>query len=87
MSTATEEAAARFGTPYQAGVIVEEVVADSALDGVIAPGSIIFRVADYHVSSVEQFLGLLAGYDLRQGPTVTVLDPSGQSFQIRLRVE
>ena len=87
MTTATAEAAAQYGNHYQPGVLVEEVVADSALDGVVAPGSIIIRVADRPVTSVEQFLGLLSRFDLRRGPTVKVLDPSGQAYQIRLHFQ
>ncbi|UCD76171.1 MAG: trypsin-like peptidase domain-containing protein [Phycisphaerales bacterium] len=85
MMTATEKAAELYGTPFHNGVLVEQVVAGSAIDGVVSPGSIIVRVGDRPISSVEEFLNTLRLYDVRRPPAVTVVDPSGQAYRIHLR--
>jgi S1-C subfamily serine protease len=83
MSTCTPRLASRFGIRHHAGVLVESVVEDSELDGVIEPGSIIVAVMDRAITSVEELFDRLSLYDLRdpRGVRITFIRPDGEQDQ------
>jgi len=88
LSTATEENAARFGTPFQRGVLVEEVPAGSAIDGAIQPGSIITHVAEEPVWNLDAFYARVERFLMsarRTGLLIRVVTPEGEEDSITLR--
>ena len=89
ITTNTPALSARRGTTYIAGVLVEEVVDGSSLDGRIEVGSVIVAVMDRLVTDVDEFLLMLARYDLRQprGVRVTFIATDGTRYTTYLTLE
>jgi serine protease Do len=71
----------------RAGVLVQELVAGSALSREISPGAVIVEVMEHPVGSVEEFLDALQDYDLRFGALATVVDADGTVKRVRLIVQ
>ncbi|MCH7797070.1 MAG: PDZ domain-containing protein [Planctomycetes bacterium] len=89
IATNTPELSARYGTRYLAGVLVEEVVKGSSLEGRIEPGSVIVAVMDRMVTDVDDFFDLLRRYDLRRprGVRVTFVATDGSRNTTYLVIE
>ncbi len=87
--TNTPELSARYGTAYIAGVLVEEVVKASSLDGRIEPGSVIVAVMDRMVTDKDEFFDVLSLYDLRppRGVRVTFIATDGTRKTTDLALE
>ena len=89
ITTNTRALSARYGTLYHVGVLVEEVVKGSSLDGRIEPGSVIIAVMDRNVTDEEDFFDLLNLYDLSnpRGVGVTFIATDGTSHTTYLALE
>ena len=90
IATNTPALSGEYGVRYRAGVLVEEVVAGSTLDGQMQPGSIIVAVMDRMVSDVSDFFSLLEHYDVRRqrgGVRVTFISPEGKRVDTHLRLQ
>ena len=87
MATSTEALAAEYGVQFYPGVIVEGIVEGSALDGVLAPGSIIISVMDRFVADVEGFYEILNDYDLRRGVGIVFMRPDGRRVETIIHLE
>ena len=86
----TPALAGKYGVRYGPGVLVEEVVAGSSLDGLIEPGSVIVAVMDRMVSDVADFFRLLEHYDVSargDGVRVTFISPDGRRINTHLQLE
>ncbi|MFZ9880117.1 MAG: S1C family serine protease [Phycisphaerales bacterium] len=53
-STATEARAREFGVPFRRGVIIEEILEGSEIDGAVPAGSVIVGVGDVGVGSLDE---------------------------------
>jgi S1-C subfamily serine protease len=88
LSTATAERAQSFRVTYQAGVIIEEVVPGSGVDGHIELGSIITHVFDDRVRNLDDFYFRVERASLlmaRRGIDITVMTPEGREHVITLQ--
>jgi S1-C subfamily serine protease len=86
MSTSSPDLAAQHNVEHHPGVLVEAVVAGSALAERMEPGSIIVAVMDQPVTSREEFLEMLGNLDLRRGARVRFIRPDGGTGDALLRV-
>ena len=77
MSTSTPKLARDYGVPYEPGVLVQETVPGSQLDGAVEPGWIVLRVMDQHVRDVDDFFEIMGQLDLRRRVHITFLKPNG----------
>jgi serine protease Do len=88
MASCSLELANRYGVEHVPGVLVEEIVAGSQLDGRIPPGSILVTVFDVPVRSTDDLFELLERINLR--PTRRVLVsfvlPGGSRVDLYLRM-
>ncbi len=77
-NTSTRRLAEQFGATFHPGVVIEEIVPGSQLDGQIEPGSIIVAVMDRPVTNLDEFLAELF-YELRWSREIrmTALLPDG----------
>jgi len=89
MATNTPQLAERYEVRYHPGVLVEQVVEGSPLQGRLEPGSVIVAVMDRPVASQEEFLALLGELDLRsgRGARVRFIRPDGRSDDVLLRMQ
>lgn len=89
MSTATADLADEYGVGFQTGVLVEQLVSGSALEGTMEPGSIIVTVMDRAVTNVEEFFERLEPFDLRdrRGVRITFIRPDGKRDDTFLRLQ
>ena len=87
VATNTLALAAEYGVRYSPGVLVQEVVTGSTLDGLMQPGSVIIAVMDRMVTDVDDFFSLLEQYDVRSdvgGVRVTFISPEGRRVDTHL---
>lgn len=87
MSTATRDATSRMGVPHHPGVLLEQFVPGSTLEGNVQPGSIIVSVMDLPVSNVEEFADILRRINLARGATIVLIDPQGNRVTEVLRMQ
>ncbi len=82
MTTSTPQAAGRHHVQHQPGVLIEEVVPGSDLDGRVEPGAILVAVMDRPVADVEELFRELRRVDLRDGARLSFIRPDGQIDQV-----
>ncbi len=79
MTTSTPQAAGRYQARHVPGVLIEEVVPGSGLDGKVEPGAILVAVMDRPVADVEELFRELGRIvDLRGGVRLTFIRPDGE---------
>ena len=87
MSTSTPALAARYGTRYREGVIIEEIVEGSSLAARMGPGDTIVAVGGEPVRTTRELVERLRDYDLLEhGAPVGVFHRNGRPATIRLSV-
>ena len=88
MATCTPNLAARYGVPFQPGVLIQRLIPGSGLEGKIDPGSIIVAVMEAPVTNVDELYGELRKHDLRRrrGVQLSVVLPDGQRYHPWLQV-
>lgn len=86
MSTATPEKLREFGQGFHPGVLIEEIVPGSRLEGRLEPGSVIVSVGDRTVRSIDEFIAALS-LNLREGAHIVFRDPAGNFSTGTLEVE
>ncbi len=88
MSTATPALADEYGVRFRTGVLVQQLVRGSELDGTMEPGSIIVAVMDRAVRDVDEFFELLENFDLRdtRGVRISFIRPDGTREDTVLRL-
>ncbi len=84
MSTSTPQLARIYGVRFRAGVLIEEIIPGSQLDGRIRPGSILVAVMDAPIRDVKELFDRLGDNDVR-GVSVTFLLPDGTRADVLLR--
>ena len=78
MATATEPIARELGVEFRRGVIIQELVQDTALAYQIAPGTVIVSVGGSDVRDVNELFEALRRFDLlRHDVRIGVYHPSG----------
>ena len=93
LQTSTTEACALLNVPHRRGVLVQQVTAESKLDGIVPAGSIIVAVGGSSVNNIEEFYVRLARGALarkgigRASVVLSIALPSGTigEFEIPLR--
>ena len=88
MATCTPQLAEEYRVRFAPGVLIQEIIPGSELDGKAEPGSIIVAVMDHTVADREDFFDVLSNFDLRQrsGVRLTFLHPDGRHDQAILHV-
>ncbi len=76
MSTSTRQLAGSYGVRFIPGVLIEEIIRGSQLDGLIRPGSILVVIMDAPINNVEELFDRLSYFDVRN-VRVTFLLPDG----------
>jgi serine protease Do len=87
MSTSTPEGAKRAGATYLAGVLIEDIVPDSALAKRVEAGAIIIEAMGRSVRDVDGLFEVLHAIDLRGGVLLTIIKRDGKSLTMNVRVE
>ena len=85
MSTSTPQLAGIYGVRFRPGVLIEQIIPGSQLDGRIRPGSILVAIMDAPISNVQELFDRLSYFDVR-GVRVTFLLPDGTRADILLSV-
>jgi serine protease Do len=87
LATSTEERAARHGVAFRRGVIVEHIAPDTAIEGVIQPGTIITSVFEEPVRNVDEFYARLERAILASPRRVVlgIVTPDGREDVLHLQ--
>ncbi len=85
MSTSTRQLARIYGVRFRAGVLIEQIIPGSLLDGRIRPGSILVAIMDAPINNVEELFDRLSYFDVRN-VRVTFLLPDGTRADVLLGV-
>ncbi|MCH8005249.1 MAG: trypsin-like peptidase domain-containing protein [Planctomycetes bacterium] len=85
MSTSTRQLARNYGVRFIPGVLIEEIIPGSQLDGRIRSGSILVAIMDAPISNVEELFDRLSYFDVRN-VRVTFLLPNGTRADVMLGV-
>jgi len=87
MATNTPTLARRFDAEFVEGVIITELVPNTAMEGAVPPGSVIVSVSEQRVRNVNQLLEQLRQYNLRNGVRAELVHPTGRRRTIWLRTQ